>query len=214
MSAYLDEITIAEGICAITGYLCLRERKDLPSTLLWAYVLLIFIAELTAVALGKHYRNNIWFYNLLLLLQVSFFFYTFQQILNQYVKSRLIIIVGLVLVLVTYGYDLINHGPMIRHHYSHTVFGLYIVALSLYFFYLQLISNEFIDLKTNAIFWWVAGTLFFFFPLSVINIFGTPLRKILLNADNTLYITFKILNILLYTSWTYAFICKKWETRS
>lgn len=211
MSAYLDEITMAEGICAITGYLCLKSRKDLPTTLLWSYVLLIFFAELFGAYLGKRYGANIWYYNLLLLVQASFFFYTFKNILDKLTKSGPLILSALCLVLIAYSYDLITHGPQTRHHLAHTVFGLSMVSCALYYFYLLLVSSEYIDLKTSATFWWVAGTLLFFFPVSVINIFGTPLRKILLNPGDTLYITFKVLNIILYTSWIYAFICKKWE---
>jgi hypothetical protein len=122
-----------------------------------------------------------------------------------------LILVGLVLVMTAYSYDLLNHGWKTRHHLAHTIFGLSMVGYSLFYFYLLLISNVYIELKSNATFWWVAGTLLFFFPLSVINIFGTPLRKILLNGDDALYITYKVLVLVLYGSWTYAFICKKWE---
>jgi len=89
---------------------------------------------------------------------------------------------------------------------SSTIF----ISLSLYYYYLLLNQNEFYNLMQYAPFWWVTGALFFYFGGTVCNIFfnyltqltsselGVPLR----------YYIFNILNLVLYSCWSYAFVCR------
>jgi hypothetical protein len=83
------------------------------------------------------------------------------------------------------------------------------VLASLYYYYLILRDDKYIVLNTYAPFWWVNGTLIFYFGSTATNIFNDYLvHEIKLITISIRYITFSILNVLLYACWSYAFICR------
>ncbi len=214
MSAYIDEISVAEGLCAASGFYFTRGQKDPQWQLCWSFVLVTFLVELLGTYIGKRNHDNLWFYNLFLLVQSGFFLTMFSLILKKYRPYSKLILTCSVLIGCAYLLDLANHGPFIRHDFSHTVLGLANIGCSLYFFYLLLVSQEYTDLHKDPTFWWVTGTLFFYFPESVTNILGAPLRKLYLGRENLLFLTHMGSVVALYLIWTYAFICKKWEPRN
>jgi hypothetical protein len=66
-------------------------------------------------------------------------------------------------------------------------------------------------LKSSPEFWWVAGVLFFYFAATICNLFEEKLEDIVITSTQNLnYFVFKALNIILYSCWSYAFICRKW----
>jgi len=138
----------------------------------------------------------------------------FYNIIGKYTRSSWAIIMGLAVLLIFYSYDLITNKSNIFDYNASTYAALSVVLVlySLYYYFLLLNNDEYTDLKYSPEFWWVTGTLFFFFGATTVNIFHSKLLSVPLK--NRLYITYisNMLIVILYGCWTYAFICKRWIT--
>jgi hypothetical protein len=81
---------------------------------------------------------------------------------------------------------------------------------SVYYFYLVLKEDQFRQLSVYAPFWWVSGTLCFYFAGTAGNIFFNYLihDQAPVISHSVRYVVFNILNVVLYLSWSYSFICR------
>ncbi len=214
MTNYLTIYTGAEMTCGAIGLYCMAKQKDKRLHLLWAFVFFVALVEMTGIYVKAHYKYNSWVYNLLLPVQIAFFSAVFHYILSAYFKPRTLILSAALFLLLIYGYEHFQHGVFERHKYTQMAFGLLITAYCLLYYYLLLAKDGYVELTLEPAFWWVAGALFYFFSVSVINIFSDPLKRVLTSPRETLSYTYKALNIILYSCWSYSFICIKWKTRN
>ncbi|NNU33558.1 hypothetical protein HK413_04305 [Mucilaginibacter sp. S1162] len=113
-----------------------------------------------------------------------------------------------------YIYDLFTFPAGIFNYNADTfsVMSVLFIFYSLYYYYLLISAEEYADITTLADFWWVTGTLFFFFGSTACNLFYNMLTKV--SPGNTVYLTYigDVLIIILYGCWSYSFICKRWIT--
>ncbi len=210
MHIYFTINTVTEMICFLMGIIFLFRDKDFGWRLLCLYLLLVCAVEIGGIHLWKVLsKPNYMVYNLLLIfenLMVSYFlFYLIKPYKNR--LSWLIVWQGLFLVcFVVEMTDNQLGGFAFR---TVIVMSVAFVVASLYFYYLMLSDDQFIQLWKHAPFWWVNGVLFFYFGSTACNV----LFKYFL-LDNThltasiRYWIFAVLNIILYTCWSYAFICR------
>jgi hypothetical protein len=212
MSIYFTINTLAELICAAIGCYCLVGKKDKTLQLLWGFVLLTCLVEMYGIHIKKiDHERNAWLYNHFLLLQLTFYSIIFYQILKRYINPIPLLGAGILLVVSLFGYQAYTHDPTLRYGWAQLAFSITMSGYCLYYFYLLLAKDDFIELKTYWAFWWVAGTLFYFFAVSVVNIYSEPLQRLLTSQGENLSLVYKTLNIILYSCWSYAFICKRWE---
>jgi hypothetical protein len=179
------------------------------------YLLVTCIAEISGIYVEREVHNNYWVYNILLLFDTGFMSLMFAYIFKQYNKSKFIVITGLALFIALYAYEFIAQGFSLFVRYNnltYTVMSVVYVLYGLYYYYLLLKDERYINLKYSAIFWWVAGTLLFYFGGTACNLFSDQLRAIKI-YQHLSYFIFKALNIILYGFWSYSFICRKWLTK-
>jgi hypothetical protein len=221
MLQYFTIYTVAELICFFIAIICLINDKDFNWRMMILFMLVTCMVEMGAIPLKTVYRHNpipanssAWIYNILLLIQISAFSFMFYHLLNKHIRSKPLIIGGLALLLVIYIYDLFTFPAGIFNYNADTysVMSVLFIFYSLYYYYLLIGAEEYADIKTLADFWWVTGTLFFFFGSTACNLFYNMLTKV--SPGNTVYLTHigNVLIIILYSCWSYSFICKRWIT--
>jgi len=228
MWRYFTINTVSELICSIIALICLSKDKNKVWCSWIVFLILICITELAGINIKIKYikeldylkahphfqmtvKPNVWIYNILLLFQASFISLLFDNLLKRYINSKPLITIGLAIFSMLYIYELIQHGPFIKHNITTTVLAVIFIIYSFNYFYLLLEDDNYLDLKYSAEFWWVSGTLLFYFGSIASLIFFQILTKLDPHFEVTVPI-YKILNIILYSCWSYSFICRRWLT--
>ena len=193
--------------------ICLVKDGNFVWRSMIAYLLITCIVEILGIYIAKKVHNNNWVYNIFLLFETGFNSLMFAYLLDKYLRSKLLIISGLALFSVLYLLGLIDHGFLLYNNLTYTVMSVIYVFYSLYYYYYLIKDESYINLKHSPEFWWVAGTLFFYFSTTVCNLFDEKLEKIMITkTQNISYFIFQALNIILYGCWSYSFICRRWAT--
>ncbi|MDB5005395.1 MAG: hypothetical protein JWQ34_3620 [Mucilaginibacter sp.] len=205
---------VAEVICFLVAVICLLRARSLVWRSMVLYLLLTCVNEIAGKYIGKRYHNNQWLYNIFIFFEAGFTFTMLANLLGKYVNCKPIIIPGFAIFIVSHIYGLINPGFLSYDYVTCVIMSAMFVLYSLYYYYLLLKDDLYVDLKYSPEFWWVAGTLLFYFGDTGCNIFSKQLETITIgpNKGHLTYLIFKVLNIILYGCWSYAFICKKWLT--
>jgi hypothetical protein len=212
MLNYLTPNTGIEVICLAFAIICLANDSNLVWRSMILYIFITCIAEVSGIYFAVKIHNNNWVYNIFLLFETSFNNLMFVNIFNRYIKSKLIIIPGLALFIILYVLGLIDHGFLIYNNFTYTVMSVLYVLYSLLYYYLLIKDEKLVNLKSSPEFWWVAGTLFFYFSNTACNLFDEKLENIMVTPTKDLsYVIFAALDILLYSCWSYSFVCRKWE---
>jgi len=268
MLNYLTFSTVFELQCFIVSIICLSKSNERAWKILPVYLLITCIAEVIGIYLKREHQANQWPYNILLICHVLFTSYLFLSLFRKHNKSKLIIISGLVILTLLYLYDISQHGFLRFNLLTYNTMSVIFTIYSLYYFYLLLKDDQYINLKYSANFWWVAGVLFFYFGNTAVNLSRgnstdnpAKAKTSIIAASNASYgdkmadtvkskapvaalkndsnfsktnpdtgkskeagktgivktrrslpyhIIYAILNLLLYSCWSYSFICKKW----
>lgn len=82
------------------------------------------------------------------------------------------------------------------------------VLYCLYYYYLLLKDESFIEIKTHPEFWWVTGVLFYYFGSTMSNIFDGLFNVKIIGFATLRYCIYVLLNLILYSLWVYSFICR------
>ena len=176
-----------------------------------AYLLITCIVEIFGIYIARKSHNNNWIYNIFLLFETGFNSLMFSYLLGKYTRSKPLIVCGLALFLFLYVLGIIDHGFLFYNNFTYTIMSVIYVFFSLYYYYFLLKDECYINLKYSPEFWWVAGTLFFYFSTTVCNLLDEKLEKIMITkTENISYFIFQGLNIILYGCWGYSFICRRW----
>ena len=215
MLSYLTANTLMEIICLLFSTLCLSTDKSLVWRSMILYLLITCITELGGIAIGRHSHNNHWVYNIFIVFEAGFTHLMFVHLFKNYKHSKSIILIGLAVFVIFYIYDTCSHGFFKYNNLTYTILSVEFVLYSLYYYYLLLKDENYIDLKKSPEFWWVAGTIFFYFANTACNLFDAELYSVMITSHHHLtYFIFKILNIILYGCWSYSFICKRWLSKT
>jgi hypothetical protein len=206
--------TVSEIICFIVALMCLTKDVSPVWRSMVLYLLITCAAEIYGLYIGHQTHNNHWVYNIFILFEAGFTHLMFFYLFGQHINSKPKVIIGLALFLTLYIYGIIAHTFFVYNYLAYTVMSVQFVFYSLYYYYLLLQSDHHIDLRYAPEFWWVAGTLFFYFANTACNLFYDKLYSVMLTPKHHLtYFIFKALNIILYGNWSYSFICRKWLTK-
>ncbi len=203
-------------ICLLIGAFCLSQDKTPVWRFTIVYLLITCATELTGVYIRQMtHLPNAPLYNAYLLIECGFISYFFYHQYLQYTDKGKILIGWLCLFLVMYIYEgLPNHFAKFVN-VTASIESVVFVLASLYFYYLILRDDKYVVLNTYAPFWWVNGTLIFYFGSTATNIFFDFLANDRIShfPASIRYITYSILNVLLYSCWSYAFICRFLQRR-
>ena len=213
MLNYLTANTTIEIICLLFAVICLIKDPSLVWRIMILYLLITCVAEIFGIYIARQTHNNHWVYNIFLLFEEGFTTLMFSHLLNKYINSKPIIIIGLALFIISYIYEIVTHGFFRYNHITYTAMSVLFVLYSCFYYYLLLKDDHYIELKYSSEFCWVVGTLIFYFANTACNLFDDKLYSIMITPKHHLsYFIFKALNIILYSCWSYSFICRKWLT--
>ncbi|MBB5397382.1 hypothetical protein HDC91_003449 [Mucilaginibacter sp. AK015] len=220
MFKYITVNITVEVLCLIIALFSLNKKAGRPWLSMIPFLFIICLTEIGGKYLKmiymqdrEHNLPNSWLYNLLLIFQALFISLHFKYLIGNYIKSKPLIYSGLALTTLLYFYELFNHGLYEYNTLTNMVLSIQFITFSLYYYYNLLRDDTYVNLRYSAGFWWVTGILFFSFGSIICSLFYYKLSVILITSKVylTTYIYFA-LNIILYSCWSYSFICKKWQT--
>lgn len=158
-------------------------------------------------------KTNYLIYNLYLLISTPLYFYLFYLLLNIKVKYRWIYITAAFIISLVFLMDfLFFEGPQNINTLSIIFQQFVFILLSCFLLFKMAVSRQFFVLHRHPYFWIASGILIF--SLGTLVVLGMNqfirLNKITL-ANKSLYNTIMpVLNVLLYSSYIYAFyLCRQ-----
>jgi hypothetical protein len=217
MLKYFTLNTTTEAVCFIIALVCLAKDTCLVWRGMVLFLFITCITEMIGVHIKRlyladkvHVHPNVWLYNILLLLQACFISMMFLYLLNKYTNSKRIILSGLALLFILYVYETVTHGIFVYNNITNTVMSIQFVLYCYYYYYYLLKDENYVNLTYSAEFWWIAGTLFYYFGRTACNVLFDVISLLKPEIEITSPV-YKVLNIILYSYWSYSFICKKWQ---
>jgi len=198
-------------VCLIVTLICLANDASFIWRSMILYLLVTCIAEFSGIYVERNGHLNNWVYNIFIVFEAGFTNLMFAHLFNKYHKSR-IVIIGVILFVTLFIYQLVTDGLFKYNNLTFTAMSVIYVIYCLYYYLLLIRDEHYIDLKYSSAFWWVTGTLLFYFGITACNLFGNQLRAIKIYQHLSHFI-FAGINIILYGFWSYSFICRRWLTK-
>jgi hypothetical protein len=195
-------------ISFLASLLVLRQKNFPRSLKIFPIFLLVtLIVELDSVFLINKVGNNIAVYNIFSIIEFEFYLYIIRKIIiNKRVKKVISYTMVIFPLLCLYNIFVIND----IYHFHVATFSLgclIIVIYAIYYFYELFANPSAVDLKKEPAFWIITGLLFFYtctFPIYGLANFISGLSVIARNIGAVLV----IINVILYSLFTVAFLCK------
>ncbi len=220
MLEYLTWNTVIEIVCFLIALLALIKDRSAAWKGLIVFLFITCVAEITGKYIVLQYRidhkphHNTWVYSILLVFEMVFTSSMFFVLLKKTRYGKFMITYGLALLGLIYIYETFRIGFLAKHNLTTTVMAVLFVTYSLAYFYTLLKSDVYVDLKFSSEFWWISGSLFFYFGSTMCNLFYYKLSGIKPTPEhNLVYYIYCVLNLLMYGFWSYSFICRKWMSR-
>ena len=175
---------------------------------MFAFLLLTSLLEITGRVIGKRSHNNDWVYNIFVIAETLFTGVVYVYLVRQYARNIKIHIALLCLLALLYIYEVALHGFFVFNNITTAVMSVIFIGYSLYYYYLLIKDQGYFNLNTHPAFWWVAGSLFFYYGSSVISLYFAVFN--IKNGDLFTYRHYAYLcfNIIHYGLWSYSYICR------
>jgi len=214
MTIYITVNTVSEFLCFVISILCLYRDKDSVWGNFIFFLLLTCLVEIAGIYIRMRHRPNFMLYNLFLVIECAVLNYFFYHLLKEN-RLKKILTGWIVFFLLFYFIELIVKHFNAYVSASSTLLSVELILASIYFYYRLLKEEKYRQLSKYAPFWWVNGTICFYFAGIACNIFFRYLLHKAPDISHTVrYIVFTILNVILYTSWSYSFICRYFQRTS
>jgi len=190
-------------LASITIYMYPNREKYLR--LFPFFLLLCAVSEILSDYLTLHNRSNLYISNPLTIITCSYYCLTIYWIIQSRKVKKIIIGVLIIYPISSFLNILFIQGTHSFHTVTYSIGCLIIVALSIYYFLELFQLTRTLNLVRQPAFWICSGLLFYYsctFPLyGVTNIIPQA-------VVNNLLIVFQLLDVLLYLSFTIAFLCR------
>jgi len=172
------------------------------------FLLLELVFEYEAFQMAHRHQNNLFLYNIIMIIEFSFYFFFFYSVyrLSAAKKTVLFLMAGYL------AGALINiffiQGMKVFHTYSFMIGCLLVIAGSIYYF-LQMFRYP----RTGSIMrdpaFWIASALLFYYAC-VLPVYGVLnyISSMSRYFNHTMKFIINFMNILLYSLFTLAFLCK------
>jgi len=211
MPVYFTANTVTELLCLLCAIIFLYNDESRYWKLFITYLFLTCLTEIAGIHIRKVWHQpNYAVYNVFTLVEGFITSYFFFYLYSIYVHPGRWLKIWLSLFVIVYVSELyINHfGGFVFK--TTTVMSVVFVLACLFYYYLMLKDERFRNLWNDAPFWWVNGTLFFYFGSITCNLFFEYLIQDTTNSlrSSARYVIFIILNIILYSCWSYSFLCR------
>lgn len=214
MLNYLSTNIIAELICLIAACLFLYQDKQAAWRSQIFFLLLTLIAEVSGKALRIAGKSNDWIYNIYIITETCFVLYLFRLLISHYKKRDSLFLITLVLYMLLYIIDILKHGVYLFHNTTTIIMSVVFIGYGFYYLYLLINDERDIYIARHGPFWWVAGTLCYYYGSSVSELYFTLLSYKHEHYFTYRHIIFIILNLILYGCWSYSFYCRYLHMRS
>jgi len=203
---------VFEFICFLVSVLSLRERNKKDWIRYFPlYLFFVFAFDLYGYIESKfiHAQNNYWLYNCFKLIDGWFCFLILYKISATYYTKKIVYILEMTLGASVFIYEAITIGFSQYFRLTDLTNNVCVIFSSLMYYYYLLKDDEMIKLSVSTPFWIVAGFFFFSFGSITTSLFFKYLADINKQLGIPVrYIIFIAINLILYSCWSYAFICR------
>lgn len=199
----------AAFICLMFAGIFLLKDKGKFWKITIVYLILVVATEILAKYCAKTYRNNIPVYNIYSVFELSYISYAFYYFMKEFlnVKWFLLSIYSIIFSIYIY-FSITNNIITVYNSLTISIMSVFFVIYGLLYFYLLLKDENYIDLKFHPAFWWVGGTIIFYFGGTIANFFDDIIQQMFMGKYVTRHIIYTTLNVFLYSFWSYSFICR------
>ncbi|WP_168202543.1 hypothetical protein [Pedobacter sp. KBS0701] len=198
----------AELLCLICAIYFLAKDKSTFWLITICYMAIVMLTEIVGRYFAITYHTNLCVYNIYTIFEVSFITYGFFTFIKQYANIKYWLTAAYVATIIIYTIFTLMYGINIYNAFTISIASVVFVIYGLLYFYLLLKDENYIDLKFHPAFWWVGGTLIFYFGSTLANFFDDIIQQKFLGKYNTRVIIYTTLNLFLYGFWAYSFICR------
>lgn len=205
----ISHLNIAiEFICLIISLFFLRRNRDIFSKATIGYLALVLITEIGgAIWTSIYHKNNSWIYNIYSVFEATYICLGFYYLLvKNNLNSLWAILTTYVFFLISYLAETFYHGFFKYHSVTNTIVSICFVILSLIYFFRLIRNEKAFNLQYYSSFWWVAAIMIYYFGGTMYNLFVFYAVKH--NQGLAILVhTMLLLNLLLYSIWSYSYIC-------
>lgn len=197
------------ALSMIAGFVTLVQKKLTEGLTLFPFFLLLtLVVEIVGWQLSEKALNNADLYNFFSVAAFTYYMYLLMEVVYSRKAKKAILTVMAIYAVISLCNILFIQKINSFHTMTYSLGCLLIVVISMYYFYEILQAPRSIDLKKEPAFWIAAGLLFFYIctlpVLGVLNyLFSIP-GAIARSLEQII----AILNVLLYSLFTIAFICR------
>jgi hypothetical protein len=209
--------TASEFLCFFAAVIFLLRDKSLAWKLFIPFLLLTCVVEVAGIYIREFIGiSNYPIYNVYLLFECGFTSYFFFYLYKPYNYKVIWLVAWLSVFTAIYLTDMMCHNFSQFVSTTASIMSVVFVLASLYLYFLKLKDERFEPLLFSAPFWWVSGTLFFYFGSTACNNFLDFLSHYerITFSRSIRYVIFNILDIIMYIFWSYAFICRYRQRKS
>lgn len=190
----------------VVGFATLvRKNRPIYLKLFPFFLLIAFIIELWAWRLGMQGISNANIYNFFSVFAFIFYMFVVRHVIfSKTVKRVILYIMSLYAISALVNILFIQHVNTF-HTVTYSLGCFLIVVISIYYFYELFQVPRSINLKKEPAFWIVAGLLFFYScTLPILGVLNYVPDAIAFSLEPII----TILNVLLYSLFTIAFLCR------
>lgn len=200
---------LIEISCLISALLFLRKDRTRFSFITISYLVTVGLIEIFGLFYVKiTHQSNAWIYNIFIIFEASYISFGLYEALLPLTKRALVICsTAFVIFCFTYLVEIFYWDFLKFQTLTITIESVIFVCISLIYFQLLIKQKDSINLKIHPQFWWIAAVLFYYFGSTIYNIFIYFLYAHIPKSYNILVYMMLILNLLLYSIWTYSFLC-------
>ncbi|MBB4109133.1 hypothetical protein [Pedobacter zeae] len=197
-----------ELLCFIFAIYFLAKDKSAFWLITICYMAIVVLTEMIGRYFAIKYHTNLCIYNIYSIFEISFITYGFFTFIKQYINIKYWLTAIYAATMIIYTTFTFMYGINIYNAFTISIASVAFVIYGLLYFYLLLKDENYIDLKAHPAFWWVGGTLIFYFGSTLANFFDDIIQQKFLGKYNTRIIIYTTLNLFLYGFWAYSFICR------
>lgn len=210
MTYYLTLNTVSEFFCLTVSIFCLYREKDKVWKSFILFLLFTCLTELAGIYVRAALRlPNFWVYNIYVVIECAVTNYFLYHLINPNQNLRKLLSGWLMIFLVFYFIELYVKNFNAYVSASTTFMSVELILASIYYYYRLLKEENYRKLSKDASFWWVNGTICFYFAGIATNIFFSYLLYDKTYITKSLsYFLFSLQNVILYSCWSYSFICR------
>jgi hypothetical protein len=205
-------VVILELFCLISSILFLTDKIAGWWRYFIGFLLLTVSIETIAylmVSSSPSTKSNHWLHNLFLPVEILCIGYALNKICESYFNSKLWLFTGLGAFSSLYLYESINSNFKEYSFAANATASFWIALVCCLYYYYLLKQDEYIAITKDVSFWIISGCFLFYFGTTACNLFYFYLQHINVEQNKPVrLIIFSVLNFILYSCWSYAFLCK------